>query len=119
MDATNRILRISRTRIMPPRTMRRTFVIVPPPARRRPGSLSAWRPRATTLVAIVLLSAAAAGGACAADDLAASAVQPSNAELLKELQAMKRRIAVLEQELRKQKTTAPSRKAAPTVAAEP
>ena len=83
------------------------------------GKSSARRSGATTLVAAVLLSGAVAGGARAADDPAANAAQPSNAELLKELRAMKKRITVLEQELRKQKASGTSRKAAPTVAAEP
>src|SRR6266581_1157576 len=99
-------------------------MVAPIPAFRRRGpsavaieKSSTRRSGATTLVAAVLLSGAVAGGARAADEPAANAAQPSNAELLKELQAMKKRITVLEQELRKQKASGTPRKAAPAVAA--
>jgi hypothetical protein len=57
------------------------------------------------MVAGILLGSVADGAALAADSSPTSEAQPSNAELLKELQAMKKRISVLEQELRKQKVT--------------
>jgi hypothetical protein len=44
---------------------------------------------------------------------------PSNAELLKELQSMKKRISYLEQELRKQKATNSPRTAAQSRATQP
>jgi len=68
--------------------------------------------------------AASAGGtvAFAADDRPAQtepAAGPSNAELLKELQSMKKRISYLEQELRKQKAANPPRTAAQSPAPQP
>jgi len=68
--------------------------------------------------------AASAGGtvAIAADDRPTQmepAAGPSNAELLKELQSMKKRISYLEQELRKQKAANPPRTAAQSPAPQP
>jgi hypothetical protein len=57
------------------------------------------------MVAGILLARAGGSVASAADDPPTSEAQPSDAELLKELQAMKKRISVLEQELRKRKAT--------------